>query len=124
MPVVVCSHVQICATVVRVNTRMRRRYELFMPCMQSQAWSPPYKPSTCKPNDDADIAAYGFDFMAQFGPLMAAPGSRNGAFVDACIIHGSTTSAIDGRTNGQAFEAWCARAVPPTCIPRAARQFT
>ena len=31
---------------------------------------------------------------------------RNGGFVDACIIHGSTTSSIDGVTNMEAFNAW------------------
>jgi hypothetical protein len=79
-----------------------------MPCMQAQAWGPPYHPSTCKPADDANIAAYGYDFMAQFSPLMAVAGTRNGAFVDACIIHGSTSSKIDGRSNSEAFEAWYA----------------
>ena len=83
-------------------------YILFLPCIQSQSWGPPYAPSTCSPAEDAAIAAYGFDFMAQLQPVIAAPGSLNGGFVDACIIHGSTSSMIDGRTNSEAFEAWLA----------------
>ena len=77
-----------------------------MPCMQQQSYSPPFKPNTCKPADVANIQAYGPRFMSQFRPLINAPGSKNGAFLDACIIHGSTTSAIDGLTNGQAFQQW------------------
>jgi hypothetical protein len=45
--------------------------------------------------------------MAQLAPLIV-PGGRNGGFVDACIIHGSTNSTINGKTNVQAFEAWLA----------------
>ena len=84
--------------------------ELFLPCMQSsvQPYAPPFQPSTCTPAEDAAIERYGPAFMAQFSPLMAVPGTRNGAFIDACIIHGSTTSAIDGLTNHAAFEAWYA----------------
>lgn len=82
--------------------------ELFLPCMQAQPYAPPFKPSTCAPAEDAAIARYGYDFMAQFAPLMGVPGTKNGAFVDACIIHGSTSSAIDGLTNTAAFEQWYA----------------
>jgi hypothetical protein len=79
--------------------------ELFLPCMQAQPYSPPYKPSSCDAAEDAAIQDYGYDFMAQFTPLMTA-GSKNGAFIDACIIHGSTNSSIDGLNNQAAFEAW------------------
>jgi len=82
--------------------------ELFMPCMQAQAYGPPFKPTTCKPADVANIQAYGPRFMGQFRPLINAPGSKNGAFLDACIIHGSTTSLIDGLNNRDAFAAWLA----------------
>jgi len=81
-------------------------YILFLPCMQAQSWGPPYSPSTCSPQEDAAIAAYGYDFMAQLQPVVDAPGSLNGGFVDACIIHGSTSSTIDGLTNDEAFSAW------------------
>ena len=30
----------------------------------------------------------------------------DGGFIDACIIHGSTNSSIDGVTNLEAFQAW------------------
>lgn len=85
-------------------------YILFLPCIQTQSWGPPYTPSTCSPREDAAIAAYGFDFMAQLQPVIdaSAAGSLNGGFVDACIIHGSTSSSIDGRTNEEAFSAWLA----------------
>lgn len=81
--------------------------ELFMPCIQAQPYAPPYKPSSCTGVEDAAIQQYGFDFMDQFAPLMT-PGSKNGAFVDACIIHGSTNSSIDGLNNYAAFDAWYA----------------
>jgi hypothetical protein len=82
--------------------------ELFMPCMQAQPYSPPYKPNSCSAADVANIRAYGPRFMAQFRPLIDAPGSKNGAFLDACIIHGSTNSSIDGLSNGEAFQRWLA----------------
>ncbi len=46
--------------------------------------------------------------MGQFQPLIDTPGTKNGAFIDACIIHGSTNSTIDGYTNTEAFNAWLA----------------
>ncbi len=79
---------------------------LFMPCLQAQPYSPPYHPSTCKPADVANIEAYGPDFMEQFRPLIDTPGTPNGAFLDACIIHGSTNSSIDGVNNSGAFNQW------------------
>ena len=54
----------------------------------------------------AQIQSYGPDFMAQFTPVMNQPGNKNGAFLDACIIHGSTNSSIDGKNNWEAFDAW------------------
>ena len=81
--------------------------ELFLPCMQSQPYSPPYKPSTCTAAEDAAIQKYGFDFMDQFTPLMT-PSSKNGVFLDACIIHGSTNSSIDGKNSHDAFDDWLA----------------
>jgi len=82
--------------------------ELFMPCMQRQSYSPPWKPNTCTAADEANIRAYGPRFMSQFRPLMDTPGTKNGAFLDACIIHGSTNSKIDGVTNSEAFQQWLA----------------
>ncbi len=78
-----------------------------MPCMQAQAYAPPFKPSTCTPAEVAQIQGYGPDFMAQFLPVFDQT-KGNGAFLDACIIHGSTTSKIDGVTNGAAFQQWLA----------------
>ena len=43
--------------------------------------------------------------MAQFKPYMTAD-SHNGAFLDACLIHGSTSSPINGLTNSMAFQSW------------------
>ncbi len=82
--------------------------ELFMPCMQAQSYGPPFKPSTCTPAEVANIHSYGPRFMEQFRPLITAPASKNGAFLDACIIHGSTNSSIDGVQNGAAFQQWLA----------------
>ena len=79
-----------------------------MPCMQAQSYSPPWKPNTCTAKDVANIQNYGPTFMAQFRPLINSPASKNGAFLDACIVHGSTSSAIDGVTNGAAFQQWLA----------------
>jgi hypothetical protein len=81
--------------------------ELFMPCIQNQPYAPPYKPSTCNSTDVANIKEYGPRFMEQFRPLIKA-GSKNGAFLDACIIHGSTNSTIKNVTNSQAFNQWLA----------------
>ena len=84
--------------------------ELMLPCMRAQSYAPPYKPSTCTPAEKAAIEGYGPDFMKQFLPLVT--GSRNGAFLDACIIHGSTNSSINGKNNNQAFDAWLAGTGP------------
>jgi hypothetical protein len=43
--------------------------------------------------------------MAQFSPYMT-PDSKNGAFLDACLVHGSTSGQINGLTNSQAFQSW------------------
>jgi len=43
--------------------------------------------------------------MSQFSPLITAE-SKNGAFLDSCIIHGSTNSSIDGKNNEAAFQSW------------------
>ena len=64
-------------------------------------------PLKCVPAQWAEIQAYGPAFMKQFSPYMT-PDSKNGAFLDACIIHGSTNSSIDGQNNGQAFQTWLA----------------
>ena len=66
------------------------------------------KPLTCNATEWAQMQAYGSSFMTQFGPYEAVPASPNGAFLDACLVHGSTTSTIDGLTNSQAFESWLA----------------
>lgn len=79
-------------------------FELFLQCENHQPWSPPYINSTCTPKDDALVRAWGNYTMAQID-YQSQP-SRNGGFVDACIIHGSTTSKIDGKTNWQAFNDW------------------
>ena len=85
--------------------------ELFLGCVASQPYSPPYPPApkdlaqTCTPPQKAAIEQYGPDFMAEFSKVMASS-DRNGAFVDACIIHGSTNSSIDGLNNNAAFEQW------------------
>jgi hypothetical protein len=73
--------------------------------MEAQPYAPPYKPSSCTAKEVAQVQAYGPAFMAQFEPLMT-PDSPNGAFLDACIIHGSTNSTIDGVNNAAAFQAW------------------
>ena len=64
------------------------------------------KPLTCSPAGWAQIQAYSPTFMDQFTPVMNVPNTKNGAFLDACLIHGSTSSTIDGLTNSQAFQSW------------------
>ena len=64
-------------------------------------------PLACPADQWAQIQAYSPQFMDQFLALMQ-PDSQNGAFLDACLIHGSTSSTIDGATNAQAFEQWLA----------------
>lgn len=80
--------------------------ELNVPCIRSQPFAPPYHPSTCTPQEDSEISGYGFTFMSYFSQVMATPGSKNGAFLDACIYHGSTNSSIDGVYGQEAFEGW------------------
>jgi hypothetical protein len=80
--------------------------ELFLTCMNAQPYSPPYKNSSCTPDQDIAIQNWGVYFMAQLN--YTAQPTRNGGFIDACIIHGSTNSLIDGKYNYQAFEAWLA----------------
>ncbi len=61
--------------------------------------------SKCPPDQWKDVQDYGPVFMEQFRPYMD-PASKNGAFLDACLIHGSTSTPIDGLTNAQAFQSW------------------
>lgn len=55
----------------------------------------------------APSQAYSPAFMDEFLSNMN-PDSHNGAFLDACLIHGSTSSSIDGLNNAQAFQSWLA----------------
>lgn len=63
-------------------------------------------PLKCPQDQWEQIKAYSPTFMDQWYPVMYAPNSKNGAFLDACLIHGSTSSTIDGLTNSQAFQQW------------------
>lgn len=60
----------------------------------------------CPADQWAQIQAYSPQFMDAWLAIAEVPNSRNGAFLDACLIHGSTTSTIDGLTNNEAFESW------------------
>ncbi len=62
--------------------------------------------SKCNATEWADVQAYGPTFMEQFTPYMTQD-SANGAFLDACLIHGSTSTPIDGLTNANAFQGAC-----------------
>ena len=62
-------------------------------------------PLNCTPTEWAQIQAYSPQFMDEFLANMM-PDSPNGAFLDACLIHGSTSSSIDGLTNSEAFQSW------------------
>ena len=64
-------------------------------------------PLNCSAQEWAQIQAYSPQFMDQFLGVMQ-PNTLNGAFLDACLIHGSTSSPIDGLTNSQAFQSWLA----------------
>ena len=61
--------------------------------------------SKCNATEFKQVQAYAPTFMEQFRPYMT-PDSHNGAFLDACLIHGSTSSPIDGLLNYQAFQSW------------------
>ena len=63
-------------------------------------------PLACPAEEWAQIQAYSPQFMDEWLAIAEVPNSPNGAFLDACLIHGSTSSTIDGLTNSQAFEAW------------------
>jgi len=78
--------------------------ELFLPCMNAQPYNPPFKNSTCTPPQDAAIQKWGTYFMAQLN--YTSQPARNGGFIDACIIHGSTSSQINNKSNYEAFLAW------------------
>ena len=61
----------------------------------------------CPPQQWAQVQAYSPQFMDQFLANIN-PTSKNGAFLDACLIHGSTSTPIDGLVNSQAFQSWLA----------------
>jgi len=63
--------------------------------------------SKCPPQQWAQVQAYAPQFMDQFLANIN-PTSKNGAFLDACLIHGSTSTPIDGLVNFQAFQSWLA----------------
>jgi len=62
-------------------------------------------PLNCNSTEWAQMQAYGPEFMEQFTPYMTST-SPNGAFLDACLIHGSTNSTIDGLHNYEALNSW------------------
>jgi hypothetical protein len=62
-------------------------------------------PLNCSEQEWQQIQAYAPQFMDQWLGVMQ-PGTKNGAFLDACLIHGSTSTSIDGLTNSQAFQSW------------------
>jgi len=63
--------------------------------------------ASCPPKQWAQIQAYSPMFMDQFIANIE-PTSKNGAFLDACLIHGSTAAPIDGLRNFEAFQSWLA----------------
>lgn len=63
--------------------------------------------ASCPPKQWAQIQAYSPTFMDQFIANIE-PTSKNGAFLDACLIHGSTAAPIDGLRNFEAFQSWLA----------------
>jgi O-palmitoleoyl-L-serine hydrolase len=60
----------------------------------------------CNATEWGQIQAYAPQFMDQWLSVAGQPDSHNGGFLDACLIHGSTESTIDGMTNSQAFASW------------------
>lgn len=62
-------------------------------------------PLNCSAAEWAQIQAYAPAFMDEFLANIN-PDSHNGAFLDACLVHGSTNSPIDGLTNSMAFQSW------------------
>jgi hypothetical protein len=82
--------------------------ETFLPCIQTEPYHPPYPNldnAGCTPGQQQVVEQYGPQFMEQFEPVVRSS-NRNGAFLDACIIHGSTTSTIGGLNNEGAFQQW------------------
>jgi hypothetical protein len=71
--------------------------------------------SKCPPQQWAQVQAYSPQFMDQFLANIH-PDSHNGAFLDACLIHGSTSTPIDGLTNAQAFQSWLAGNATYGCV--------
>ena len=71
--------------------------------------------SKCPPQQWAQVQAYSPQFMDQFLANIN-PDSQNGAFLDACLIHGSTSTPIDGLTNAQAFQSWLAGNATYGCV--------
>lgn len=82
--------------------------ELNIPCMRTQPFTPPYKPSSCTSEEDAEISSYGPTFMSYMSALVNASDSPHGGFINACIVHGSTTTPIDGAVDETAFLEWAA----------------
>jgi hypothetical protein len=76
------------------------------------------------PKEVAAIEAYSPAFMKLFAPLMSVPGTKNGAFLDACIMHGSTDSSIDGMASGAAIDEWMAQVRTTPSWPRSWANFS
>lgn len=60
----------------------------------------------CNATEWGQIQAYAPQFMDQWLSVAGSPDSHNGGFLDACLIHGSTESTIEGYTSAQAFASW------------------
>lgn len=82
--------------------------ETFLECIDDEPYHPPYpklQNAGCSKAEQVVVQNYGPQFLEQFEPVVRSS-NRNGAFLDACIIHGSTTSSIGGMNNEQAFQQW------------------
>lgn len=85
--------------------------ELGLRCMVEQTYRPPWKNVTCSKSEIATLRAYGADLAAEASRVVAAPSSRRGVYLSACVVHGQvgdawTTTKVGNSTPQEAWSAW------------------
>ena len=77
---------------------------LGLPCMQGQAYAPPFAAPNCSAAETAAIPAFGAALLAQLQPFLAIK-SESGMWLVSCIQH-NVACDLDGVKEEDAFANW------------------
>ena len=77
---------------------------LGLPCIQGQAYNPPFVPANCSAAETAAIPAFGAALLAQMQPFLAAK-PESGTWLVSCIQH-NVVCDLGGVKEEDAFASW------------------